>query len=92
MKYYYAITWPYGQGALWQKHDGTSSPCFRVYRFENKAARNTWVEDGQPYRSNPYYRESATLAIIMPKIRSSIRANGEPEWTRGIDGPQELYF
>ncbi len=92
MKHYYAITWPAGQGTLWQKNDGKSSPFIRVYRFESKAARNEWVDAGQPYRSNPYYRESATLATIMPKIRWSIQANGEPEWTRGIDGPEELYF
>jgi hypothetical protein len=94
IRYYYAIVWPYGQGALWQHHDGKSLPCFDTVRFTSKAARDAWAADGEPYKNASMYREAATRAFVMPKLRKSARVHGcnKAQWCFGHTGPESLLY
>ena len=57
---YYAVQWPYGRVA-WSSEHGTPSTAIS---FESKAARDQWVNEGDPYTTQPGNREAVTAAQV----------------------------
>lgn len=57
---YYAVEWPYGSIA-WSSEHGTPSAAIA---FPTAAARDAWVERGNPYITQPGHREALTAAEV----------------------------
>jgi hypothetical protein len=57
---HYAVEWPYGSIA-WSSEHGTPSTAIA---FQSAAARDAWVNKGNPYITQPGYREALTAAEV----------------------------
>lgn len=75
MKHYYAIEWtPYGRAV----DANTGRSIFEVHRFDSKARRDAWVEDGEPLVNQKGHREARSSKD--PEVRSRIEANERDRW------------
>ena len=81
-KHFYGIEWPFGIAV--NAEDG--EPIIRVFRFESRQERDRWVEDGNPYTTQPGCREE--VSPKKPEVRRRIEfaylQHGDP-WGRPIE-------
>ena len=87
MKHHYAASYPYGIACNKAGH-----LIRTIHRFPSAAARDAWVEAGNPYRTSPDHRQAMASRQAAPDIRrqAATAPRGVPVWVGNDNGGEVL--